>query len=124
MSTIYCGNNRYDSSLINGRKRIGSRYECLKKGIGIGLSMPVDLSYLDRYRAIDTRKMYCGTQLELPEGYDYMGTTTACLQHGVGVGRKIKAERSSQGSRRRNSRASRKKRRSNSRKTRKRRKSK
>lgn len=113
MSTIYCGNNRYNSELVNGRKRIGTRYECLKKGIGIGLGMPVDLSYLQRYRAIDTRKMYCGTQVDLPDGYDYMGTSTACLQHGVGIGRKLKAQRSRESNRESNRPSRRKKKKKN-----------
>lgn len=56
---MYCGNNRNSKQVKNGNK-IGSRYECLKKGIGVGMNLPLDLDYLDEYIPIDSRKIYCG----------------------------------------------------------------
>ena len=77
--SIYCGNNSRHSSLRSGSKRIGSRYSCLKKGIGIGLNLPFDPEYDRRFVPIDSRKIYCGTAVLLPEGYEIF------LSAGIGV---------------------------------------
>jgi len=37
--------------------------------------------------------VYCGNARRLPEGYNIMGTRADCLRKGVGVGKKIAAER-------------------------------
>ena len=42
---MYCGNNRLNSSLLNGTVRLGTRYDCLKKGIMTGLNLPYDPEY-------------------------------------------------------------------------------
>lgn len=90
MPEIYCGNNAANIKLINGELQLGTRYECLKKGIGRGLHMPIDNDYTSNYVPIDTRKMYCGNEPDLPNGYDIMGNLPQCLQKGVGIGKKIK----------------------------------
>jgi hypothetical protein len=90
---MYCGNNRNSKELKNG-KRIGSRYQCLKKGIGVGMGLPLDLDYLQEYIPIDARKIYCGKAPRLPEGYDILGTSHMCYTKGVGVGRTMKAKKS------------------------------
>jgi len=85
----YCGNNALYSGLINGTHRIGSNYECLKTGIGIGLNLPLDPSYQGQFQPIDQTNIYCGTRPILPAGYDRLGTPPICLQKGVGVGKSL-----------------------------------
>lgn len=89
MSQIYCGNNAANPQLVNGQLQLGTRYGCLKKGIGRGLRMPVDPEYSGEYIPIDNRKMYCGNKPNLPTGYDVMGNLPQCLQKGVGVGKRM-----------------------------------
>jgi hypothetical protein len=87
MSNIYCGNNSKSKDIIIGISVIGTRYQCLKKGIGKGLNLPMDKNYLGDYEAIDNRKIYCGNKNKLPKNYDYMGNLPQCLQKGIGVGK-------------------------------------
>ena len=94
MTVIYCGNNSLSKELTSKKKRRGSRFECFRKGVGLGLAQPLDKSYLSKYKAIDKRKMYCGKSRGLPDGYSIMGNAPMCLQHGVGIGKKLKAKRS------------------------------
>ena len=90
---IYCGNNAlHDDIVING-KVIGNRYQCLRKGIGSGLNMPLDISYAGEYVPIDDTKIYCGNQDILPEGYNRLGNNPQCLQKGVAIGKRTKALR-------------------------------
>ena len=92
MASIYCGNNKLERSLINKSRRLGTRYKCLQKGIGLGKNQPVDLSYTHIYEPIDRTKVYCGTRKSLPRGYNRMGNLPECLRRGVGIGKKIKAD--------------------------------
>ena len=94
MTDIYCGNNSLSKELTSKKKRRGTRFECFRKGVGLGLAQPLDKSYLSKYKAIDKRKMYCGKARSLPDGYSIMGSSSMCLQHGVGIGKKLKAKRS------------------------------
>lgn len=82
----YCGNNAYELE----NKRLGSRYDCFRKGVGVGLNLPI---VPERYEPIDRYRVYCGNARRLPEGYNIMGTRADCLRKGVGVGKKIAAER-------------------------------
>jgi len=91
MSEIYCGNNAKSVDILNGSKVIGTRYACLKKGIGKGLNSSVDNNYIGEYEPIDTRKIYCGNAENLPDGYDLIGSLPQCLQKGIGIGKKQKA---------------------------------
>lgn len=86
----YCGNNNSNPRLIHngGDHIIGSRHQCLKKGIGLGIHMPIDPSYNGPYNPIDQRKFYCGDNAMLPPGYDAFGTLQQCFTKGVGVGRR------------------------------------
>ena len=90
---IYCGNNSTHSQVINGNKVLGTKYSCLQKGIGNGLNSEYDSSYLEPYNPIDDRKMYCGNSNILPQGYDMMGNLPKCLQLGMGIGKRLRAER-------------------------------
>jgi hypothetical protein len=92
MNGIYCGNNRLNEKLVNGEQEIGTRYGCLRKGIGKGLNLPVDLGYQE-YEPIDDTRIYCGNKDELPRNYDYFGTLPMCLQKGVGLGKHLRAIR-------------------------------
>lgn len=91
MSKIYCGNNKKSPKLTTMRR--GTKYECLKKGVGTGLRMPLDEDFLGEFAPIDKRKMYCGNKTKLPRGYSIMGSGPKCLAKGVGIGKRIRAER-------------------------------
>jgi len=97
---MYCGNNRRHPDLRAGRKVIGNRYDCFRRGVGVGLSLPYDPSYLNRYVPIDPRKIYCGKSDRLPENYHILGSNPMCYTKGVGVGRTLKAKRQRMGKRR------------------------
>jgi hypothetical protein len=86
--SIFCGSNQLNPKLIanGGNKTIGTRHQCLRKGIGVGLHMPLDITYNQPYQPIDQRKFYCGDR-ELPPGYYANGTLQQCFSKGVGVGR-------------------------------------
>ena len=88
---IYCGNNVLDNNLVNGNILLGTRYKCLKKGIGTGLNMPYDSKYTNDYEPIDNRKIYCGDKNSLPSEYDTFGNLPQCLQKGVAIGKRKKA---------------------------------
>jgi len=81
---MYCGNN----ANINIPR--GTRYDCLKKGIGVGLNLPVDPQYKTPHTPIVDKKLYCGNEMNVPVQYNAFGTTTECLQIGVGIGKSMK----------------------------------
>lgn len=83
---MYCGNNKLN---IRGR-RVGSRHECLKRGVGIGLHSTPDPEYADGYEPIVDKKLYCGNKTRLPGRYQVFGTPTECLQMGVGIGKRMR----------------------------------
>lgn len=83
-NNVYCGNNRLNTT----GNPIGSRYQCFKKGIGVGKTLPCDGSISDQYEAIDNRKVWCGRRNSLPAGYDILGNLPMCLQKGVGMGKR------------------------------------
>jgi hypothetical protein len=95
MAGIYCGSNSLNPQLVanGGVKTIGSRHQCLRKGIGQGLHMPLDLGYNSPYQAIDPRRFYCGDSAILPAGYTANGTLQQCFNTGIGVGRRQLAQR-------------------------------
>ncbi len=84
----YCGL----SVLPQNYDRYGTRFECMKKGVGIG--MMVMNQKLSRNEPIperkpkkkDGRKKYCGTSLMLPDNYTEYANRYECLKKGVGVG--------------------------------------
>ena len=87
---IYCGNNLYEV----GNRRIGTPYECLKKGVGQGLNSDLT-GFNPNYRAIIADNTYCGTGA--PPAGKQRGTPTSCLRKGVGIGRKLQYERGGDG---------------------------
>ena len=88
---IYCGNNSLHPSLQDTNTTVGTRFTCMKKGIGAGRNMDIDPDYLQPYAPIDDRSIYCGNAEQLPEGYDYMGNLPMCLQKGIGIGKRNRA---------------------------------
>jgi hypothetical protein len=84
---IYCGNNALYPALVSGESKLGTRYGCLKKGVGIGMRLPAE-SF--PYEPIDKTKKYCGNKNVLPLGYDRFGNLPECVVVGVGIGKKIK----------------------------------
>jgi len=113
-ASVYCGNN---GAATNG-KPIGTKHQCLKVGIGKGLYLPCERSYGGVYDPIDDRKMYCGDKIDMPPGYDIMGSPSLCLKVGIGLG---KAQRAQNGCRkpRRSRKTSRKRKASRKRRSRK-----
>lgn len=91
--TIYCGNNRLNTNVVNGTAIIGTRHRCLQKGYGVGFNLPVDMDMLLRYEPISNEKIYCGNNDILPDTYDRFGSLPSCFQKGVGIGKKKRAER-------------------------------
>jgi hypothetical protein len=83
---IYCGNNRLEI----GRRRLGTPYECLKKGIGYGLHSDIS-AFNPQYEPIIPSNIYCGMG-DVPEDKE-VGTPSACLRKGVGIGKKLQYDR-------------------------------
>ncbi|MGL5962335.1 MAG: hypothetical protein ACRCZ0_10360 [Cetobacterium sp.] len=79
---IYCGNNLYEL----GNQRIGSPYQCLKKGIGRGLHLDLT-DFNPNYSPIIPDNTYCGNN-KPPPG-KVIGTPTSCLRKGIGIGKKM-----------------------------------
>lgn len=89
----YCGNNALHPSLLDGTNILGSRYSCLRKGIGKGSNMPYDINYTYPYEPIDPTRIYCGNNNNLPEDYDRFGNLPQCIQKGIAIGKIQKANR-------------------------------
>lgn len=89
--SLYCGNNKLHSSVRSGNAVIGTRSECLRKGVGLGKYLPCNSEYNGPYEPIDNRKVWCGNSDRLPPGYDIVGTLPGCMQKGVGTGMRLKA---------------------------------
>jgi hypothetical protein len=79
---IYCGNNLYEL----GNRRIGSPYQCLKKGIGRGLHLDLT-DFNPNYSPIIPDNTYCGNN-NPPPG-KVIGTPASCLRKGIGIGKKM-----------------------------------
>ena len=81
---IYCGDG---DNLPSDYDRMGSRGICLKKGIGLGMSMSSASrqAFLNKPPKQVNQKLYCGDN-ELPDGYVGFDTLPNCLRRGVGVG--------------------------------------
>lgn len=83
---IYCGDA---DSRPEDYDIMGTRGVCLKKGIGIGMGMPLAArdAFLDKpLPPPPAERLYCGNSHILPEGYDDFDTLPNCLRRGVGVG--------------------------------------
>ena len=92
MTQIYCGNNSQDSDLLSGNVILGTRFGCMRKGIGRGLNLPYDPKFKVNYIPIDKCKIYCGKLPILPENYDSLGSLPQCLQKGIGIGKRKRAQ--------------------------------
>jgi hypothetical protein len=88
---MYCGGNRLHRPLLNGEVELGTRYQCMKKGISKGLNLPYDNNYLNDYEPLYPLKLWCGKSDQLPENYDKIGTPPECLRYGIGIGKRKKA---------------------------------
>jgi hypothetical protein len=97
MQPIYCGNNAQDDQLLDGTLIIGTRHGCMKKGFGKGFNMSYDPKFAGPYTPIDKRKIYCGNNSEKPDGYDSIGSLSQCLQKGIGIGKRKRADKETQG---------------------------
>ena len=90
MAQTYCGNNLNFSGIANGTHILGTNYQCLQKGIGVGLHLPYDELYTLPYAPVDARTFYCGNNPILPVGGGYFaaGSPSKCLQKGIGIGKR------------------------------------
>jgi hypothetical protein len=85
---IYCG--EYDH-VPDEYNRLGTRKECLQKGIGVGLYMTTKEREKIK-KTIASReghpkpKIYCGDKEPMPVGYLRNGNRMECLRRGVGIG--------------------------------------
>lgn len=83
---VYCG----DSNVLpEDYDVMGTRAVCLKKGIGLGMSLPDSqrATYLAKPpKPQPAERLYCGNADVLPAGYDGFDTLSNCLRRGVGVG--------------------------------------
>lgn len=89
---MYCG----DLDLLpDGYDYVGTRRECLSRGIGIGMSLPESTIESIKYappKPAPREKSYCGNQEALPAGYQRFATRYECLKKGVGIGARAPAE--------------------------------
>ena len=84
---IYCGNNRFEI----GDRRLGTRYQCLRKGVGYGLHADLN-DFQPEYEPIVPNNKYCGNGAPPPG--KILGTPGDCLRKGIGIGKKLQYERS------------------------------
>ena len=89
MAQTYCGNNLNFPGLTAGTHIIGTNYQCLRKGMGVGLHLPYDVAYGGGHAPVDARRFYCGNAPVPPAagGYFAVGSPSKCLQIGIGVGK-------------------------------------
>jgi hypothetical protein len=85
--SIYCGNNLNDQKLVSGTHILGTNYQCLRKGIGVGKNLPYDSSYAVPHNPVDGRRFYCGNAVVPPPGYFGVGSPSKCLSIGIGIGK-------------------------------------
>lgn len=93
---MYCGNQANYPGLVSGTHFLGTNYQCMRKGIGIGRHLPYDSSYTGPHVPVDPRRFYCGNAHVPPVagGYLATGSPSKCRMIGVGVG---KAQRAAMG---------------------------
>jgi len=96
MARMYCGNQANYLGLVAGTHFLGTNYQCMRRGIGIGRHLPYDATYTQPHVPIDGRRFYCGNAPVLPPGGGHfaIGSASKCQQIGVGVG---KAQRAAMG---------------------------
>lgn len=83
---IYCGDS---TTLPSDYDEMGTRAICLRKGIGLGMSIPDGqrATYLAKPpKPAPEQKLYCGNAEEVPQGYDGFDTLSNCMRRGMGVG--------------------------------------
>jgi hypothetical protein len=81
MDDFYCGEQK------GSGRRIGSNYECMRKGIGVGSRIKLPRGY--RPETIDPRAhLYCGGKNKAPVG-KHKGNPLQCFRKGFGIGKKV-----------------------------------
>ena len=90
---VYCGNNAKSKKLTEEKFKIGKPYQCLRKGIGVGLNLPLNIDMVGPYKPIRKRSFFCGKKSNIDKDkYDRMGDPTECLRAGIVIGQKKKAD--------------------------------
>jgi hypothetical protein len=90
---VYCGDG---ANLPDDYDALGSRHQCLKKGIGIGMGMSSDDVSKVTTRAPSVQRSertYCGSSETLPDGYNRFATRHECMKKGVGIGARMPADK-------------------------------
>lgn len=87
---IYCGS---DLLVPEDYDQMGTRFQCMKKGIGIGMAMPNaqrDAIINRPPTVIGPRpNVFCGNGDVLPPNYTSLGNPYQCLRKGVGAGMRL-----------------------------------
>lgn len=105
---VYCGNNR-SYAQQNGLE-IGTKWGCLKRGVGFGLHMhdndgpDANRDWIElynnnaNYQKIDERNFYCGNKPwnQVQNRYDLEGNLPMCFKKGTGVGLRLAAQAAAQ----------------------------
>lgn len=89
---VYCG----DSLILpDDYDVMGTRNQCLKKGIGVGMGMSDQQvnEIIAKPPRVQTERLYCGNNEALSEGYTRFGTNYECMKIGVGVGARMPEEK-------------------------------
>lgn len=90
---VYCGNNAKSKKLTIEKFKIGKPYQCLRKGIGVGLNLPLNTDMVGPYKPLRKRSFFCGKKANIDKDkYDRMGDPTECLRAGIVIGQKKKAD--------------------------------
>lgn len=81
---LYCGD---DMLLPEFYTDFGTRNQCLKKGVGIGMVIPDKrrIHMVNKPQTKPKSTLYCGDG-ELPANYTGYDTRNGCLKRGVGIG--------------------------------------
>ena len=81
---IYCGTA---GQLPPGYDIRGNRFQCMKKGYGSCLAAGKDGTKSHEHQAMNANapKIYCGTDVMLPNGYTRFGNLSECLRKGYGA---------------------------------------
>ena len=90
---MFCG----DSELLpEGYDYMGSRNQCLKRGVGIGMSLPdseIERIQYEPPRPRPRERSYCGDNDVLPADYARFASRYECMKKGVGIGARMPAEK-------------------------------
>lgn len=77
--------------LPDSQTRYGSPYECLRKGVGVGIHSQRE--FREGVYVPPAERVFCGTKEDLPFDYTRFGNRYECLKKGVGAGMVVRNKR-------------------------------